>query len=123
VRRALKMTARSMVNAPSGFVARKHNYKRRAGRGQFCGSPSAASCSWHRALPTGYGRCSFQKRPERSFTETNIRLKPYEDRRRGSRHERMVLAANFVSGFALHEARETGVTAGLRLLFACGRLC
>src|SRR5271163_1195954 len=36
VRTALKMTARSIMIAPSGVFDRKYKYKRRAQRGQFC---------------------------------------------------------------------------------------
>src|SRR5271156_178646 len=43
VRTALKMTARSMMIAPSGFLDRKYKYKRRAKRGQFCRRPPSCS--------------------------------------------------------------------------------
>jgi hypothetical protein len=37
VRTALKMTGRSIMIAPSGFVGRKYKYKRCAKPGQFAG--------------------------------------------------------------------------------------
>src|SRR5271170_6450284 len=43
VRTALKMTARSMMIAPSGVFDRKYKYKRRAQRGQFCRRPPFCS--------------------------------------------------------------------------------
>src|SRR5580704_13521826 len=50
VRTALRMTDRSMIIAPSGFLGRKYKYKRRAKRGQFCRRPSACSFVYQRLL-------------------------------------------------------------------------
>jgi hypothetical protein len=56
VRTALKMTARSMVAAPSDLLGRNHKYKRRAKRGQFCGRPAIAR-SWCSENPNAIFRC------------------------------------------------------------------
>src|SRR5580658_8225542 len=50
VRTALKMTGRSMIIAPSGLVARKYKYKRRAKRGQFRRRPSRCSFVYQRLM-------------------------------------------------------------------------
>src|ERR1700691_3446429 len=50
VRTALKMTGRSMIMPPSGLVARKCKYKRRAKRGQFRRRPSPCSFVYQRLM-------------------------------------------------------------------------
>src|SRR5271156_6843960 len=109
VRTALKMTARSMVAAPSDFLGRNHNYKRRAIRGQFCGRPLPYRGIAER---TATGDLCEIELPGNSIAivhPSEHAAEPVFAERHWSvtvGHKRSMQLANFVFGIAFDEKRE-----------------